>query len=129
MSLEEGTANDKPVVMLVFRNKFGSVMYQAQLMKNITRLTKKVPPKPHKIQRLITVVGKKEDGKTGLVKCMVTLKSEHDCEQFKAGYLKAVQALPEIVKSTASPSKDKKPEPKKESESKKEAPTTAAKAK
>ena len=74
ISLEEGTANDKSIAMLIFRNKFGNVMFQGQLMKNVSKLLKSVPPKPHKIRRLVSVIGNKEDNKTGVIKCGITVR-------------------------------------------------------
>ena len=75
LSLEEGTANDKPLVVLVFRNSFGSILFQGQLMRNVSKITKKKTPKVHKVQRLVSVVGKKADGKTGFLKCQINVMS------------------------------------------------------
>ena len=73
ISLEEGLASDKPIILLIFRNKFGSVMFQGQLMKNVSKLLKPLPPKPHKIRRLLSVISKKEDGKAAVIKCGITV--------------------------------------------------------
>ncbi len=127
LSLEEGTANDKPVAMLVFRNKFGSVMFQGQIMKNVSKFTKRTPAKPQKIQRMLTVIGKKEGGGHGLIKCTITFKDESDCAKFRETFVKVVAGLPEIVKPGAGAApkaetkKEAEPEAKKvEPEAKKE---------
>lgn len=89
-------------------------------MKNVTRLTKKTPPKPHKIQRMVTVVGKKENGGQGLIKCGITFKDDQDCTKFRETFVKAVAALPEIVKAPQKPkeSKEEAKKPKEEGEKK-----------
>ena len=96
--------------MLVFRNKFGSVMFQGQLLKNVSKYTKKTPAKPQKVQRMITVAAKKEGGAHGLVKCTITFREEPDCVRFRETFARLMAELPEIVKPVA------KAETKKETE-------------
>lgn len=98
ISLEESIDKEKPLTLVIFRNKFGNVIFQGQLMKNVSKLTKKNPPKPYKIQRMFTVVGKKEGGQ-GLLKCTITFKSDPDCLQFKEAFIKTIAKLPEIIKA------------------------------
>ena len=72
VTLERGAAGENPVVLLVFRNEFKSILFQGQLMRNVSRITKSTTKKPQKIQRYVTVVGKKEGGKAGVLKCATT---------------------------------------------------------
>ena len=98
ISLEESIDKEKPLTLVIFRNKFGNVIFQGQLMKNVSKLTKKNPPKPYKIQRMFTVVGKKE-GKQGLLKCTITFKCDSDCLQFTEEFIKTMAQLPKIIKA------------------------------
>lgn len=101
LSLEESIDKEKPLVLLVYRNKLRNVMFQGQLMKNASRLTKKNPPKNNKIKRMVTVVGKKETGQ-GILKCTISFKEDKDCLKFKEAFTKAVAGLPEIIKVVSS---------------------------
>ncbi len=73
LTLEKGTAGDKPIVLIVFRNEFKSVLFQGQLMRNVSKLIKASAKKPQKIQRFVTAVAKIDEKKTGVVKCILTV--------------------------------------------------------
>jgi len=95
-------------------------MFQGSLIKNVSKLTKRNPPKVNKIQRMITVFGKKEDNKQGLIKCTITFKEEMDCTKFKESFIHIMGKLPEIVKATPKPEKKEQDVEKNKEEKKKE---------
>lgn len=117
VALEESKDKDKHVAILTLRNKIGALIFQAQVMKNISKLTKKKVNEPNKVQRMITVVGDKEGKeekvngeeakaskpavKKGLLKCTITFKEEKDCEKFKEAFVKLIAELPEIIKPSS----------------------------
>jgi hypothetical protein len=74
ISIEKGeVVNGQSVAMLVFRNAFGAVMFQGQLMKNVSKFIKHISPKAYKIQRIIAVIAKKDNNTTGITKCRITV--------------------------------------------------------
>jgi len=106
VALEISESTKNTIAILTLRNKIGALVFQGQLMKNVSKLTKKKVADPNKVQRMITVVGEKEEKsesgevktKKGLIKCTVTFKEEKDCEQFKEAFKKIIEGLPEIIK-------------------------------
>ena len=98
LSLEENIDKEKPILLLIFRNKLGKVIFQGQLMKNVSKFTKKNPPKPGKIQRMINVIEKKDTGKVGILKCKISFANEEDCLKFKEIFNKKLAELPEVIK-------------------------------
>lgn len=71
VSIEKENANH--IVLLIFRNSLGRLLFQGQFVRNITKFIKNKAQKANKIQRNITVVSKKENGKTGIIKCTITV--------------------------------------------------------
>lgn len=63
----------KPIILLTFRNASCALLFQGQLMKNVTKFCKHKGAKTFKVQRSITVVGKKSDGNVGTIKCIITV--------------------------------------------------------
>lgn len=74
IALEKATNDTKTIILLTFRNSSGTLLFQAQLMKNISKLLKYTRPKPYKIQRIVTVVQKKESGKHSITRCLLTVR-------------------------------------------------------
>lgn len=73
VSIEKGSSNGQNIAMLIFRNTFGAVMFQGQLMKNVSKFIKHVSPKAYKIQRVIAVIAKKENNASGIIRCMISV--------------------------------------------------------
>jgi hypothetical protein len=71
VSIEKENSNH--LVLLIFRNNLGRLLFQGQFVRNITKFIKNKAQKANKIQRNITVIGKKENGKTGIIKCTITV--------------------------------------------------------
>jgi hypothetical protein len=101
VSIEKADYNGNPVASLVFRSKFGAVLFQGQLMKNLSKFIKHISPKAYKIQRIINVVAKKDEKTSGVVKCMITFAVDQDCKKFQGTFYEVVNALPEIIKPQA----------------------------
>lgn len=108
IALEESKDKEKPVAIMTLRNKIGALVLQGQLMKNVSKLLKKKAVEPNKIERIVTIIGDKEEKlesgevktKKALLKCTITFKEEKDCEEFKEAFKKIMAELPEIIKIT-----------------------------
>lgn len=106
VAIEKGESDAKCIAILTLRNKIGTLVFQGQLVKNVSKLIKKKVAESNKIQRMITVIGDKEEKsesgevktKKGLIKCTITFKEESDCEKFKESFKKVIEELPEIIK-------------------------------
>jgi len=75
VALEKSINGSKAIILLTFRNASGTLLFQAQLVKNISKLLKYTRPKPYKIQRIVTVVEKKESGNYSITRCLITVLS------------------------------------------------------
>ena len=106
LALEISESTKSTIAILTLRNKIGALVFQGQLMKNVSKLTKKIVTDPNKVQRMITVVGEKQEKsesgevktKKGLIKCTITFKEEKDCEEFREAFKKIMERLPEIIR-------------------------------
>lgn len=73
LALEKATNESNTIILLTFRNASGTLLFQAQVTKNLSKLLKHTRPKPYKVQRIVTVVEKKDSGKHCIVRCLVTV--------------------------------------------------------
>lgn len=71
LTIEKTASDGKTVALLIFRNTFGAILFQGQLMKNLSKFIKEITPKAYKIKRSIKVVKKKADGTNGIIKCSI----------------------------------------------------------
>ncbi len=76
VSLEKGSTGTKDLVLLTFRNNSGNLLFQGQLVRNVSKLIKHTSHKTYKIQRVVTVVGKHEKGDYGIIRCTITVLQE-----------------------------------------------------
>lgn len=75
----EARDGDYPTVHLIFRNKFGALLFQGQFTKNISKYLKPAKQKTYKIQRSINVIGKKDAKSCGCLKCTITVMFHFIC--------------------------------------------------
>lgn len=73
VSIEKESGSNR-LVLLIFRNNLGKLLYQGQFVKKLTKFIKYKNQKAEKIQRMITTIGKKENGTNGVLKCTITVK-------------------------------------------------------
>jgi len=75
VSLEKGKTEEKDLILLTFRNTFGSLLFQGQLVKNVSKFIKYTSAKTYKVQRMIRVVGKKDNANVEILKCIITVSA------------------------------------------------------
>ena len=74
LSLEKAeSGTNSNLILLTFRSASGSLLFQGQLMKNVSKFLKHSSAKTYKVQRVITVISKKETGGFLMSKCLMTV--------------------------------------------------------
>jgi hypothetical protein len=73
LTLEKSTIDSKTIILLIFRNTTGTLLFQGQLVKNISKLLKYTRLKPYKVQRIVTAIEKKEAGNHTITRCLITV--------------------------------------------------------